>query len=200
MAKKSKSKSGAWKAGRSSLSASYADDPQTVRLAGSFIKSPQRFLEYVQELRGKIQSQLEWSSGGWKWNPPEPFNYATFVGDAGRCCEAFHAARYENSKLANFDGEVFRSLVRRFDRMTLEPNVPDDLICNFQRFKDEVDRLKLRLSVNEWAPTEAQIQKVKDAIAGMKFKTTNLDAIQKAVRMNRQRVSIILKLIGHNAE
>lgn len=52
----------------------------------------------------------------------------------------------------------------------------------------------------EWTPTETEIQKVKDALVGMKFKTTNLEAIRTAAKMNKQRVSIILKLIGHTAK
>jgi len=52
----------------------------------------------------------------------------------------------------------------------------------------------------EWKPTDAQIQKVKDAVAGMRYQTTNLEAIRIAAKMQKQRVSIILKLIGHKAE
>lgn len=60
--------------------------------------------------------------------------------------------------------------------------------------------LYLKTQKQEWSPTEADVQKVKDAIAGMTFKTTNLDAIRSAAKMQKQRVSIILKMIGHKAD
>lgn len=60
--------------------------------------------------------------------------------------------------------------------------------------------LYLESQPKEWVPKPSDIEKVKNAIAGMKYKTTNLEAIRIAAKMQKQRVSIILKLIGHNAE
>lgn len=144
--------------GRFVMDGSVITDPQTVAMTERFTKDSQTFLDRLQILRETIQSQLEWNAGGWRWNPPEPFNIASFAGDATRVYEAWNAARHENSKLDAFNGNSFQSLVRLFGLMTVSETVPEDLVSTFHGFRDEVERMDLRLSVSKPDKKKLQLQ------------------------------------------
>jgi hypothetical protein len=52
---------------------------------------------------------------------------------------------------------------------------------------------------NDWRPSESEIQKVKDAIAGMLEKNPSVQAVAKKARMKKERAGIILKLLKESS-
>ena len=190
-------------------------DPGTQKMAAEFAASSQDLIDCLQLMRDKLEGKFEeYSDDGGRtvrkrWNPPEYFNCCSFSCLARKIYEAWYVARRVNKELEAFDGATVWALVVAFGQMRMEqmnPSgapIPVELPALVYKFECEIGRFEMLLSITQkksWEPTEKQIQKVKNVIAGMTFKTTNLDAIQKAARMNRQRLSIILKMIEHKVE
>jgi hypothetical protein len=83
---------------------------------------------------------------------------------------------------------------------TFAPDLRDIFSAKLRAVAKEFCSIGPEVIKPPWKPTDAQIQQVRDAIAGMKFKTKDLTAITKVAKMRRQRVSVILKMIGHEAD
>ena len=148
------------------------------------------------------------------WNPSDEFSSSKFARFASDTYEAWNIARHSSDEIAAFDGESLPPLVRLFEsitdplRDTASPAfaIFPELLCEFRH---KIHQLLVKLPpkvieeidpLSRWEPTEAEIKRVEDAVAGMFGKNPGVMAVAKAAKMKKERAGAILKLLRESAE
>lgn len=187
--------------------------------AQRYTESAQSLLDDLQTLCRGLEGQIKtavnivpfggsdypfWSNTG--------FDYAGATNTASETYEAWLIARRSNKVVAEFDGKSLQAFVSLFTRLHYQPMASDGFpeagtIEAAENLMTAVYRLELLLLLKPrrdtektYEPTEAQIKRVTDAIAGMLVKDAGVKAIARIAKMRPARVSIILKKLKHQAE